>query len=832
MTELTPPNPAAADDEIDLGLLWRALRHRWRFIVTTTLVAGALALLLVLFSRPVFQASGSLYLGDVNAKGGGMPTSGLAGAGLSMLFGGLLGGSGVDTQVQILDSRDLVVRAIEVSGLNTQVWPGDSDTPSSIREWSWRLHGKRRNQYAPGPKGLWAQNADVADPGLEKTLLHIRFATGGHYRIVNSTGQTVLEGRLDQAAVGQGLRLRLRVTRPGFVPAASAVYGLRIERARHLYLGLQKKGLYSVAAAAGGGNSSQPTLVVNLNFKDHNPYRAQRFLAALMEAYMAQNLRWSTEQAGTAYQYLNGQLNKIRHALENADQKLANYKKKTGIVAITADAKAMILQMAQYQTQRSAAELRLYNLQQIAASLEEPGTHIDRYLLSSVDDKVLVGLSLQLAAAQNKLASLTPQYTDQSPQVIEVRSQMQRVQTSIRALVRNQSALAKKQLADLDTLIARFEQRLKKLPQAELQVVTLTRSSEVLGQIYMFLLQKQEEAALQKAGTVTNNRILDHAEAADKPISPVARTDFALGIFLGLFLGISWVLGKTLLTPGFRSEDELHQAYPDLAGYALLTHYHRDQTRPTFEPAAARSSFGEAIRLLRSNIYLSQRAGRDKTWMITSAAPGDGKSTVCYELAIVLAGDGKKVLLVDADIRKPHGHEMLSTPQTPGLSDVLAGRHGWREAIHRVERFCFDLLPAGMVPPNPADLMSSTRLSEVITELGAAYDYVLFDTPPFPLVGDALLIAQHIERTLTVVRLGRTPRRALAEHLRRLPMMGFVLNDLGNEDGGYGYGYGYGNAYGYAYGNGNGNGDGSHGSPVPVWRRWLQRLPWLVRRHR
>ena len=824
MTEPAQVHPVAADDEIDLGLLWRALRARWRVVAATTIAGGLLALLMVLAMQPLFQASGSFYLGDVSQKPG-MPTGGLVGAGLSSLFGGLLGGSGVDTQVEILKSRDLMVRAIEASGLNAQVWPGTRSAPPTIRFLSWRLHGKRESQYAPGADGLWAQNADVSDPGLDKALLRIRFAAGGAYSVSDSDGNTLLHGQLGQPAVGSGLRLRLLPAAAGFVPASGAVYGLRIERAHRLYHDINKLGLYGVSAAMGEGSNAQPTLVVNLDYKDTNPYRAQQFLGALMNAYMAQNLRWSTDQAATAYDYLDGQLDKIRHALENADRKLADYQKQSGIVAVSANAKAVIEQMAQYQMQRSAAELRLYNLRQIDASLNAPDARIDSYLLSSIDDKVMDGLSLNLAREQSMLTSLRQRDTVFAPQVIAADAAVARLQTSMRALVRNQMLLAQKQLSDLDKVIARFDVQLKQLPQAQLQVVALTRSSEVLAQIYMFLLQKQEEAALQKAGTVTNNRILDHAETSDQQVKPVPRTDLALGLFLGLFGGVAWVIGGALLAPGYRSEEELHGRFPQLNVYALLPHFHRRKAGARFEPTDARSGFGEAVRLLRANLYLSQRAGQDKTWMITSAAAGDGKSTVCYELAVALALEGKRVLLVDADIRKPHAHEMLDAAQAPGLSDVLAGRNAWGECVRRIERYGFDLLPAGQVPPNPADLIGAEHLSTLLPALAAAYDYVLIDTPPFPMVSDALLIARQVARVLGVVRLGKTPRGAFAECVRRLPPMGLIINDYGS-DGGYGYGYGYGygdTRYGYAHG------DTDKDAALPIWKRWLRRAWRLLR---
>jgi tyrosine-protein kinase Etk/Wzc len=815
-----PPNPAppGADDEIDLGPLWAALRAHARFILGITLAAAALAVLTALLARPVFQANGSLYLGDVSKKSGLGGGSG-QGIGVSMLFGGLLGGGGIETQVEILKSRDLVVSVIEASGFNARVWRGTDKEPPSVRYWRWRLlDGKRLSAWAPGPQALEARNAAVTDPALAGEPLTIRFAAGGVYRVLHG-GRGVLDGRLGEPAVGAGLRLLLQPAHAGFVPVPGAGYRLRVVRAVRLYHGLLKSGGFGVSTTTGGRHASQPTLVVALSYKGRDPYRVQRFLADLMRSYLAQNLRWSTERAGTAYHYLNGQLHKMRDALEHADRRLADYKKTSGVIAVSAAAKAMIGQLAEYQTQRSAAELRLYNLRQIARLLAGRHPNIDPYLLSAVDDRVLDKLSGSLAAAQTELAALAPRETGHAPQVIQVRARVARIQASIRALIDNQRRLAGHQVAALDRLIARFEKRLRKLPEAELKVVALTRSSKVLGKLYMFLLQKQQEAAISKMGTVSNNRILDQAETTARPVSPRARTRLTLGLVFGLFLGVSWVLGRALFTPGFRSEEELRRAYPALDWYALLPHFHRRRKRAAaFAPADSRSDFGEAIRTLRGNLYLSQHAGRDHLWMVTSAAPGDGKSTVTYELAAALAHDGKRVLLIDADIRKPQAHEYFGVAQAPGLSDVLAGRAVAREAVRPVERLGFDLLPGGPVPPNPAELIGSPALRRALSELGEDYEFVLLDTPPYPRVGDAPLVARHVERILSVVRIARTPRGALAAHLRGLAAdersIGLVVNDLGSQ-GSYGYGYGY------------GYGSDLSGSP---WRRRLERLKRVLKR--
>ena len=308
--------PAAPDDEIDLSLLGRALRDRWGFIAGVTAAAVALALIIVLFTPPQFQASGSLYLGDTNQKGG-VPSGAdsASGLGVGMLFGGLFGNTGVQTQVEILKSRDLVVSAIEATGANVQVWQGGGPGPASIRFWRWRfLDGKRMDAWAPGPQALAAADADVSDPALSGKTLQVAFGPGGAYRLSTPGGAAVLNGELGKPAVGSGIRLILSAAHPGFMPAPGAHYALRMTPAVTLYDTMLRAGMYGVSTTSDGA-AAQPTLVVGLTMKDANPFLAQQFLATVMQLYLAQNLRWSTEQAAIAYNYLDGQLVKVRQSL-------------------------------------------------------------------------------------------------------------------------------------------------------------------------------------------------------------------------------------------------------------------------------------------------------------------------------------------------------------------------------------------------------------------------------------------------------------------------------------------------------------------------------------
>jgi capsular exopolysaccharide synthesis family protein len=219
--------------------------------------------------------------------------------------------------------------------------------------------------------------------------------------------------------------------------------------------------------------------------------------------------------------------------------------------------------------------------------------------------------------------------------------------------------------------------------------------------------------------------------------------------------------------------------------------------KPLEALADMRSPFAEAFRLLRTNLYYSGSRLDDKVIVVASSGPQDGKTLTTLCLAGMLAADGKRVLVIDGDMRKPSHHILLLQPQQPGLTGILTGKLHWSEAVHTVRTDFgeFGSISTGAPPPNPAELLSSPHLSTFLAEARAKYDYVLIDSPPFPLVSDALVLSHSADRLLSIVRVGISHRRIVWDHVRRLASTsshyGLIINDV-NSRGRYGYGYAYG----------------------------------------
>lgn len=781
----------AESDEIELRPIFQAIKIGWKWPVIMGGGLAVLTVIVVLMSRPEFSAGGSLYLASVEKN---QSLSSEAASSISLLTG-LTQGSNMETQVEIINSRDMVERAILSAGINTEVWRAGHRPALTFA--GWKLGGKTLSLYDPAPDALRALYGDVTDPNLKKQKLTIRFGQDGRYRILHH-GQVLLTGRLDQPAVGPGLRLILRAVHIHYVPPVHAEYRIRIANAVGVYHAMLKTGALLVAQEGGmGTGDNKISYLVGIHYKNTDPFAAERFVSTLMHTYLSETQSWSTDQDGASYNYLSQQLEKIRTALTTADARLASYQSKSGVIAVSAGAKAMIGELANYETQRSQAKITLYGLTQIRKTLAQPGGVLNPYLLSSIQDPVLNKLSAQLVEAQSEVTSLQKLYTSAAPQMVQAQAKLATIRSAISELVQNQEQMATQQLQSIDSIIAQHQAKMATFPHSELEVISLTRSSEVLGKLYMFLLQKQEEAAINKASTLTKNRILDTALVRDQPVAPTATKDVVLFGLLGVFLGMGIVVGRYLLHPGFRSDEELRRRYPFLPVYGLLplAHHVSRSKASLFQMPEPRSGYGEALRLLRGNFYLAAGEGGGQVVALTSAIPGDGKSTLAFQLAVALAQDGKKVLLMDADLRNPHAHLAFHVAQEPGLAGVLAGRSTWQEALHHLQDIGIDLITAGNIPPNPSEHLGSGKMSQLLADLRPHYDYVLMDTPPFPMVGDVLIIGPLVDRLLTVAKVEHTPRRAYQEHLQGILSLdrplGLIINGI-RVQGSYGYGYGYG----------------------------------------
>lgn len=768
----TSPQFGEGSDDIDLPDIGRSLRRQWRKIAIFAACTTFIALLVVLFSSPIFSLNGSLFFGNAQLLS---TPQGNAGTNLLTSFQNI---NDVPTEVELIQSRALVEQAILETGLNVTVEPTDFEP---LTYWRWRFeHGKSVDAFAPKPNGLKILYATLADPGSEGADFTLQFGQNGTYQILpgDGTGAAVLSGSLRQPASGGGATMLVDTAIAGAAPPPpGSTYDVFITPAKSLADSL----INGALTVTQGGTVANPTQTAEVEFLWSDPYQGQEFLNQLMRDFIATQLSWTTESASDTEQFVSSQLSKIQASLTDADNKLAAYQAQTGIMDVPTNAAAVVGQLSQYQVQRTTALLQQQSLQQLLASIDSGHGTVNPYLVTAAGDPVMAQLAGNLANAEVALQADSVQYTSQSPEMQAQQATISRTQSAIRTLIQNDEALAAANVSNLDTQISQYQDRLKSMPAQSLQIIELTQSSQVFGQLYVLLMQNEEEAEVSKAATIVDTRIVTPAEVPLYAQKPRASITVLAGLLLGLIGGVGLVLTQRVLSGRFHSEGDVRRGIR-LPIFGLVPLRAKRELSAGILPTMSKNYFTESFRLLRSRLYQVAEGGpqNSKVVLVSSAETGDGKTTIAVNLAKSLADDGKRVLLLDADLHRGHLHEALRLPQSPGLSDWLTRREKANPLAVKGQSFA--ALPAGTYSANPSELLSDPMMATIFKALRADFDYIIVDCPPLPSVADTLILVKHADLALSVLFIERTPRSAFMAHLETMRpaeiRRGVVVNGL------------------------------------------------------
>ena len=727
-----------------------------------------------LASHMKFKSSASVYLGELQGNG--------AQSGLPDQLDFLGGRNGeIGTEIEILRSQDLLRRAVFESGLNatalTMGW-----TPPRYLEW--RLHRRDPLRLEPTSSSFTVVDASLPEGAPDSVAFTLQFQGGGDYKV--SGGAAFLgQGRLGVPFTSDQVRMTL-LPGNGAPPVAGTTVMVTVRPLDDVAAATAKALVVAVPKTIGSTDSVK---IVSLEFTGPTPRMTAAFVGKLLQLYFDRHQTWKSEEATAAESFVTTQVQAVKHSLDDAEQQLADFKKKAGVIALGDDTKQLIDQLGKYEQQRVAAQLQVDAFDQISGAIKRGHGNLEQYLVGEAEDPVLVSMSNQLAEAQDRLTTLRERFTDEAPAIKEQQAQVEAQLAMVNRYIQNRHARSQQQLDALSTMISKFDERLSAVPGAELQLSQLTRNTEVLSKMYSFLLERQEQAMVAKAANISRNHILDSPRIPTREDSPSLPVRLAMGLVFGLFVGLAAAVIRWATRETFQTDADVRRDLGPLPIFASVPRHQSarngltiggDRTAPVAQPAGYPSSpFAEAFRHLRTNIYYSDASRSSRVLLITSPCPGDGKTVCTLQLASALSADGKRVLVIEADLRRPSHHLFLKQKSEPGLGDLSVNDHIVR-AIHGWFG-TFDSILAGAPSDRPAELLSSASFGELIRQARNVYDFVLIDSPPFPLVSDALIVAMHVDRVLSVVRPGNTRRTVAREHLQRLSaasrLHSVVIND-------------------------------------------------------
>ncbi len=752
----------SASETLELGEIWATLREHRLWLLMSVLLALALTLALTLASRMEFKASGGLYLGDLDERG--------APSGASETLDFLGGGRAeLGTEVEVIKSETLVGRAISEAGLNVSITPLGATPARYLR---WRLSERDPGLIDLAARELRARGAELPEKARAQAY-RVKFSSSDQYEL-SSGGKALAKGRLNEPLLIPGLQITLlRGLERG--PAAGRIYDLVVrpldEVLEHVFDTLS---VSSPRTAPG-----QTVNVVRLEFSNESPSTAQAFLERLMRGYLEQRQLWKTEKASAVETFVSNQLGSMRTSLDEAERRLAEYKKSSGVVVLSDEAKTMIEQIGKFEEQRVAARLQVSALNDIQHVLNSKSSApVEAYLMGEAEDTVLAGLGASLTKAQEELKKVEHQFTGDAPAVLEERARVDAQREMVKNYVSTRLSRAREQFSAIDHVIGQSNEKLKGVPATELELAQRVRDAEVFSKMYSYLLERKQQASIVKAATISDNRILDLPKVRYHESSPRLGVRLMLGALFGLLVGALSALFRQRAASTFQSLREVQRRFPETPIFSILPKRPKPASGEvtlrravTIETLAGRSgsAFREAFRLLRANVYRAGGPALSRVVLVTSFDPGDGKTLTTYGLAATLAAEGNQVLVIDADGHSVPGGPVPRRPG-PGLAEVLSGQALFQNVVNMVPvpNSEFFSLGPGDASASAEECFSSMRLAAFLAEARSAYSFILIDAPSMSRASDALLMSAYADLVLVVLRLGNSRRALALEHMSRL----------------------------------------------------------------
>ncbi len=574
------------------------------------------------------------------------------------------------------------------------------------------------------------------------------------------------------------------------------------------------------------------TRLVNVNFSAYDPSLAALAANTLVQVYVEQSLEYRYSTSSEATGWLSQRLQEQQQQVEAAERKVQQYREKEGLLNFEerqglADQKLSSLTVAALnaRTERISKETLYNQIKSLSASQLESFPVM-------VSNPVVQGLRTQLADLQREQARLSETLGDKHPDMIKVRSQIRATEEKMRAEIANLARsiesdyiTARHQEASLQANVEDAKREVLELNRRAIDLGALTRELKTKKDLIDNISTRRGEADLAGELNTTNIRINERAERGVL-VAPNKRRAYLMAILLGLSLGVGLSLLFEHMDNTLRTPEDVKEflglpflgVVPDVAARGGQNSAGRPSPIILKNP---HSSIAEAYRVLRTNLMFSSAETTGRVILLTSANPGEGKTTTTANLASSLAQTGASVLAVEADLRRPSLYHQLGVNKTPGLTDLIVGKCDVSEAIQKTRYKNLMVLPCGYLPPNPAELLGSSRMrDDIVRALRVHYDWVLLDTPPILAMADTPVLCPMADGIVLVVAAEESHRPALLRAVDQVQsvggkIIGVILNKVDLERNSYYYGQYYGEYYRSYYAEGAGRYSAQPGPSAP-----------------
>ncbi len=556
--------------------------------------------------------------------------------------------------------------------------------------------------------------------------------------------------------------------------------------------------------------TQRDTTVIRISFKHPDPFLASDIVNTLLTEFVDWQMDQKIQSAALARQQLEKQIEQARIKLEASETKLNEFAKRAGIVSL--DSKLNLIYRQLEEINKALAEAQAERISKEAKYKQAQSGDIES-LPEVLNSPLIQQLRQGLVEATSEYEKLIPVYKPEYPRLKILRAKIQEIQDKISAEekrilrgINNDYLRALEREKQLTEAAKKKKQEALKLNEKATQYKILEREVETNKQIYQSLLERAREIEANVGAEISNIHIVDRAKPPIKPFRPNIRLNLLVAIVLGIFLGIGGAFLLEYFDNTIKRIEEITDRFK-LPLLGVLPHVDADESEEleVIVQKQPKAGFAEAIRTALVSIELSAPLeSPPKLLLITSTGAGEGKTTVSSNIALALALMDKRVLLIDCDLRRPCLHKIYGNGKKPakGISNYLSGGSPFDAIIQKTGFKNLYFVPAGPIPPNPAELLASMRMKKTLSKLKDIFDYVVIDAPPAAGFADVLVLGNMVDGVILVSSLGETHREALRIFRRSMlnvkaHLLGCIINKLpiSHKYGSYGY-YKY---YKYSY---------------------------------
>lgn len=567
----------------------------------------------------------------------------------------------------------------------------------------------------------------------------------------------------------------------------------------------------TIASIIQGNLSINPvvnTKTVFILYSDKDPAMAKVIADAVVQAYIDETLEIKLSSSNYTLKWMTAKAEEESKKLEGSELNLQKYMRDNDLVTVEDKLAVYPQKLAEFSSQLSKAQTEQKEFEALYAQIKNLGENYQNIETISIfsDNKILQGLREKIYLAEQNIKDLSKKFGYKHPSMVNAKAEKEMLLKEKRFEIdriveatKNSYNLAKSKETNLTQLLTNTKQEMLNVNERFTQYSIMKREADMNRVLYDALTSSIKEVNVTDQAQDIKIWVVKSAVLPDFADKPRKSRNLALGLILGLFGGIGLAFFIEYLDNTVKNGKDIEQRF----GLTVLGSIEELRDKNSKIETSIRdtplSPVAEGYRMIRTSLLLSTPDHPPRTMLVTSMVPQEGKTSTTFNLAMILAQNEKKVLIIDCDMRRPRMHSLFAVPNSSGLSNYLAGNIEQNQ-LRQVEVNGLTMIPAGPPPPNPAELLNSNRMKFLLNEMSKNFDFILLDSPPLLSVTDSLTLGKLVDGTLLVTRSGKTSYDMLESGLgkmrgMKITLLGAIVNGITITKGSEGY-YGYYDYYG------------------------------------